>query len=144
MKNRTKNFIKKSIIFMFVFTCISIMNINIVNATQIISPDGGSGVRRTSPTGMFSNLLNYNPGVPENGNTEIVRMAGLVIAIIRNIAVIISVAVLIIIGIKYMVGSIEQKAEYKKTLVPYAVGCVLVAGGATIVSVIYNFGQSLI
>lgn len=30
-----------------------------------------------------------------------------------------------IIGIKYMTGSLEEKANYKKTMVPYLVGCVI-------------------
>lgn len=40
----------------------------------------------------------------------------------------ISIIVGIIIGIKYMIGSVEEKAEYKKMLVPYLAGCVAVYG----------------
>lgn len=40
----------------------------------------------------------------------------------------ISVLIGIIIGIKYMIGSVEEKAEYKKLLVPYLAGCVAVYG----------------
>ena len=40
----------------------------------------------------------------------------------------ISVLIGIIIGVKYMIGSVEEKAEYKKLLVPYLAGCVAVYG----------------
>ena len=37
-----------------------------------------------------------------------------------------------------MIGSVEERAEYKKTLIPYVIGCVLVVSITTIVSFIYN------
>lgn len=40
----------------------------------------------------------------------------------------VSIIIGIIIGIKYMMGSVEEKAEYKKLLVPYLAGCVAVYG----------------
>lgn len=40
----------------------------------------------------------------------------------------VSVLIGLIIGAKYMIGSVEEKAEYKKLLVPYLAGCVAVYG----------------
>lgn len=40
----------------------------------------------------------------------------------------IAVIVGIIIGIQYMLGSVEQKADFKKLLIPYVVGCIVVFG----------------
>lgn len=37
-----------------------------------------------------------------------------------------------ILGIKYMLGSTEQKATYKKSMLPYLVGAVLLFGGVSI------------
>lgn len=34
----------------------------------------------------------------------------------------------IVIGVKYMIGSVEERAEYKKMLVPYIVSCVVIFG----------------
>lgn len=48
--------------------------------------------------------------------------------ILITVATAVSVIVGIYIGIKYMIGSVEQKAEYKKLLVPYLVGCIVVYG----------------
>lgn len=63
---------------------------------------------------------------------------GLILGFVRNISVIIAVISLMLIGIKYMLGSVEEKANYKATMWPYVVGCILAAGGTTIVTFIYN------
>lgn len=52
------------------------------------------------------------------------------------IGTITSVLALIIIGIKYMVGSVEEKAEYKKTMKPYLIGAVMVFSITNIIFVI--------
>lgn len=64
--------------------------------------------------------------------------AGVVLGAIRNVSAVVAVIALMIIGIKYMIGSVEERAEYKKTLIPYVIGCVLVVSITTIVSFIYN------
>lgn len=47
-----------------------------------------------------------------------------------------------VIGIKYMSGSIEEKANYKKTMVPYLIGCVLIFGASTIApEIVKMFGD---
>ena len=40
----------------------------------------------------------------------------------------VTVVVGVILGMKYMIGSVEEKAEYKKILVPYVVGCAAIYG----------------
>lgn len=61
---------------------------------------------------------------------------GRVIRVLRNIAVIASVIVLSITGLKYMLGSVEEKSEYKKTMVPIVIGCILVCSISTILTAI--------
>lgn len=61
-----------------------------------------------------------------------------VISIIGSAAAIIT---LIVLGIKYMMGSAEEKAEYKKTLLPYIIGAAMVFGASVLTGVIYNFMQ---
>ena len=52
---------------------------------------------------------------------------------------IVSVIALIFLGIKYMLGSVEEKAIYKKSLMPYIIGAVFVFGASTIAGVMYGF-----
>ncbi len=57
-----------------------------------------------------------------SGETEITNLGQSIIGILQTVGIVLSVVVLIIIGIKYMMGSAEEKAEYKKTMIPYIVG----------------------
>lgn len=69
--------------------------------------------------------------------------ANKVLGPIQVIGSIISVITLSIIGIKYMVGSVEEKAEYKKTMIPYIIGAILVFATSNLVAIIYKYGQGL-
>lgn len=68
-------------------------------------------------------------------------------AVLYNIAleigVALSVIVGLIIGIKFMLGSVEEKAEIKKLLIPYVAGCVVVFGGFGIWKFVITLMQSV-
>lgn len=66
-----------------------------------------------------------------------------VLSIITNIAMVVSVIILAVIGVKYMIGSAEERAEYKKDMIPYLVGAVLIFGISIIVKILYNFGNQI-
>ena len=67
-----------------------------------------------------------------------VAKANEIIGLVQMIGTITSVLALIIIGIKYMVGSVEEKAEYKKTMQPYLIGTVMVFSITNIIFIIEN------
>ena len=46
-------------------------------------------------------------------------------------------------GIKYMLGSVEEKADYKKDMIPYLIGAVLLFAITVIVKVLQQIGQSI-
>lgn len=71
-------------------------------------------------------------------NERVVNIVSTIISTIRTIGVVVSVITLTIFGIRYMFGSIDEKAEYKETLIPWLIGALLVVGGTTIVQFIYN------
>ena len=62
-----------------------------------------------------------------------------VISLVGSAAAIIT---LIILGIKYMMGSTEEKAEYKKTMMPYFIGALMVFGASALTGFIYNIMQN--
>ena len=64
-------------------------------------------------------------------------------SIIRVVGTIVAVAILIVLGIKYMMGSAEEKAEYKKTLFPYLVGAVLIFAASSLADIVYSWAISL-
>lgn len=54
------------------------------------------------------------------------------------ISIIVAVIVLAIIGLKFILGSVQEKAEYKKSLIPVAVGALVIVFATTIVRVIFS------
>ncbi|MBR6504812.1 MAG: TrbC/VirB2 family protein [Clostridia bacterium] len=66
-----------------------------------------------------------------------------IIRIIQAVGIVASVIVLAVLGIKYMMGSAEEKAEYKKTMIPYIVGAVLLFAASAFAQVIYNFASGI-
>ena len=72
-------------------------------------------------------------------NKDALDIAGRVMGLIRNIAVIGGVLLLMILGIKYMMGSVEEKADYKKSLVPLVVGIIVVMASTQIMTMIFGF-----
>ena len=74
---------------------------------------------------------------------ELSKVGNDTIRIITTIGVVVSVIALILLGIKYMMGSVEEKAEYKKTLMPYVIGAVLVFAASTIAQLVYKLAIQL-
>lgn len=81
----------------------------------------------------------YNPNdrteeVPE----EFTKTIGIIATGIQTIGIILSVIVIGILGIKFMTGSVEEKADYKKSIIPYLVGTILLVTIGTIIRIINN------
>ena len=48
-----------------------------------------------------------------------------------------------ILGIKLMISGIDEKAEVKKLLIPYVVGCIIIFGGFGIWKLVVTILQSV-
>lgn len=79
---------------------------------------------------------------PANVDT-IKTLGGQIIGVVRTVGVLVSVVILLILGIKYMMGSAEEKADYKKSMIPYIVGAVLIFGASAIAGIVYDMASSL-
>ena len=64
-----------------------------------------------------------------------------IIGAIQAIGSLVSVGILVVLGIKYMMGSAEEKAEYKKTMIPYLIGAVMVFMASNIAGAVYKFAK---
>ncbi len=62
---------------------------------------------------------------------------------VQIVGTVLSVIILMIIGFKYMLGSIEEKAEYKKTLIPYIIGAFMLFSGSLVPQIIYQIAQNI-
>ena len=79
----------------------------------------------------INNLSNKN-GLTNEAAESLESIGAVIMTFITNIAMILSVVIIAILGVKYMMGSVEEKAEYKKSMVPYVVGALLIFGAGTI------------
>ena len=77
------------------------------------------------------------------GGTQIENVGSSIVGILQTVGIVLSVVILIVLGIKYMMGSAEEKAEYKKTMIPYLVGAILIFAASTIANVVYQFATGL-
>mgnify|MGYP001624592847 CR=1 FL=1 len=110
------------IVLMLISIGTTICSASGINAAQIAENLKGS---ETSASGDIQNI----------GNS--------IIGIITTVGVVVAVVVLLILGIKYMMGSAQEKAEYKKTMIPYLVGALLIFGASAITMVVVNVASSL-
>ena len=79
-----------------------------------------------------------------NANPDkVVNLGATIVTIMQTVGIVVAVVVLLILGIKYMMGSAEEKAEYKKTMIPYLVGAILIFASTTIVNVVYNIANGV-
>ena len=76
-------------------------------------------------------------------STKLQTKAEIILGVIQTVGTIISVIVLMIIGIKYMLGSVEERSEYKKSMVPYLIGAVLLFSGTALPQIIYTLSHNL-
>lgn len=82
-------------------------------------------------------------GTQSGAQDSVISIGNQIIGIITTVGVVVAVIVLLILGIKYMMGSASEKAEYKKTMIPYLVGSILIFGASAITKVVVSIGSSI-
>ena len=103
---------------------IAIVNVNYAADTDnvLIDPDQYKPNSQTSVTGADS----------------LFDVGNMIIGVVRIVGSVLSVIVLAVIGIKYMLGSVEERADYKTSMGPYIWGAVLVFGITNILAIIMD------
>lgn len=79
----------------------------------------------------------------QQGTEKIDTVGQRIMGILQAAGIVIAVVVLMVLGIKYMMGSAEEKAEYKKTMIPYIVGAILIFAATTIANMVFQFANGL-
>ena len=70
-------------------------------------------------------------------DTQIENIGSRIFTAVSNVGIVASVVVIAIIGVKYMIGSVDERAEYKKSMMPYLIGAFLVFGASAIGKAVY-------
>lgn len=96
----------------------------------------------TFATNVFADELDPSNLTPSYGDsTALQNKAGQIMGMIRNVAIVASVIIIMVLGVKYMLGSVEEKAEYKKSFMPLIIGIILVVSATTIAAFIFNMAK---
>ena len=82
-------------------------------------------------------------GTESGAQGSVQSIGNQIIGIITTVGVVVAVVVLLVLGIKYMMGSASEKAEYKKTMIPYLVGAILIFGASAITKVVVSLGSNI-
>lgn len=90
-------------------------------------------------TGSMVTPKNLEDKISYGDSADLQTKAGKIMGLIRNVAVIVGVIMLMVIGVKFMLGSAEEKAEYKKSLMPLVIGIVVVMAATQIATMVVNF-----
>lgn len=89
---------------------------------------------------VYSFDFNYEPS--ETNDTVVFNMAGKIAGAISVVGSVVSLCTLIYIGIKFMTGSVDERADYKKTLLPWLIGAVMVFAITLLPSLIFKIANS--
>lgn len=131
---KIKKILKIILIDIFIFTAIFNINISYADENKI------SNIITGADDFLYAgkedgNNQTFIKNLKENSNFiyKILMVLGI------SVAVIISV----ILGIKFMIGSVEEKAQIKDQLVPFTIGCVAIFGAFSFWSIMVNVGNKL-
>lgn len=96
----------------------------------------------------YADMIDPNDYNPNNSNEEVpekfTNMVGIIATTIQTIGVVLSVIVIGLLGIKYMTGSVEERADYKKSMIPFLIGTVLIVAIGTIIRLINDLTSQAI
>ena len=92
----------------------------------------------------FMDKINPNQSLSGGAGEKMQTIGSTILTLVTNTAMILAVIIIAILGVKYMMGSLEEKAEYKKTMMPYLIGAILVFGAGAIGKMVVGIGASLI
>lgn len=135
---------KKVIIGFLIIVSILALIPNICNAAQTAGTDGGATGTGGSIVIGGKDISEYKPtDLTEDDINSAFDLGRIIITGLTTVGIILSVMMMIVLGIRYMIGSTEQRAEYKKTLLPMFLGCIFICLSATIVAVIYNIVNNI-
>ena len=77
------------------------------------------------------------------GSDELNRRSNMLVTALQAIGTVVAVIMLSIIAIKYMISSVEERADYKQTMIPYVIGAGTLLIVSNLLGLIYSIIQNL-
>ena len=83
----------------------------------------------------IDNIKDNDTNVEASG---IKNIGSIILSGITGVGIVVSVVMVAILGVKYMLGSAEERAEYKKSMLPYLIGAILLFGASAIANMVVS------
>ena len=121
----------KSLFIILMLAMVLVLSVQPI--TLAAEETGETGTSSAATT--INNLENKKGGnIPQ----EVTDVGGTIINWIWGISIVVAVIVLMIIGLKFIIGSTEEKAKYKESLIPLVVGILILVFATTIIKILYS------
>ncbi len=136
-----KNVLKKVLVIAIVAIVIMFVNSPVLHAE-----DGQKASGISSFSGKEA-IKEWSDAAMEEKDSDSANTSKKIIGAALNITQIVAVAILLIMAIvlalKYMVSSIDDRAEIKKHMITYFIGAILIISAVGIVGLIYKFSSAI-
>lgn len=113
----------------------------LLSISNVVLATGTTGTTSTSGSDIGQIIDDIGKG-NNTDTTKVSNFGKTLVTILQTAGIVVAIVVLLVIGIKYMMGSAEEKAEYKKVMIPYLIGAALIFGGSAIVGIVYEIISS--
>ncbi len=124
-----KRKLSKIITFILIMLCILVLNNNIIYASSLSNAvEGAQGF-------IDAGVEDESPAISDE---TLQNMSNSLYNAILVVATIIAIIVGLFIGLKFITGSISEKVEVKKMLIPYIAGCIVIFGAFGIWKIVVN------
>lgn len=127
--------IKKGLIIILIIVInIMFLNINIVQAEGITDVfTGGDSFLAAGKEDSSTSI----------DKTELQNTSQMIYNMLLVLGICVAVVIAAILGIKFMIGSVEEKAQVKDALIPFVIGCVVVFGAFGIWKIFVTIGNDV-
>lgn len=89
-------------------------------------------------------FIQSSSGSIKINNSDLYDVSNFVYNILLIIGMAVAVVIAAILGIKFMIGSMEEKAQIKESMLPFVVGCVVVFAAFGIWKIFVTIGSDFI
>lgn len=123
----------KKVILILAIMILIVCGTNLINVKACDNIIGGA-----------DNFVNSGKGSTDGINeTKMKEGSSLLYNVLLTIGICVAIIIGAILGIQFMVGSVEQKAKVKDSLIPFVVGCVIIFGAFGIWRMVLKIGATI-
>ncbi len=131
--------IKMKVLLKISIILIVLLTIQLLFSYSYAIPDSAQG-----GTTIISDPEKFKPDESKlEGNGVVIAKAEVIASIIRNCGIVLSIIIMMVIGIKAMVGSVEEKSEFKEVLPLYVIGALMIFFMSWLPFLIYSFVKKI-